>query len=77
MEFAIALVGFMRGGLAHVNVATSVMFGGMIGTSVADLAGTGSVLIPSMKEQKYPAPFAAALSATSSGIGLSYPPARR
>ena len=74
VEFAIALVGFMRGGLAHVNVATSVMFGGMIGTSVADLAGTGSVLIPSMKEQKYPAPFAAALSATSSGIGPLIPP---
>lgn len=74
VEFAVALVGFMRGGLAHVNVATSVMFGGMIGTSVADLAGTGSVLIPSMKEQRYPAPFAAALSASSSGIGPLIPP---
>ena len=74
VEFAVALVGFMRGGLAHVNVATSIMFGGMIGTSVADLAGTGSVLIPSMKEQRYPGTFAAALSASSSGIGPLIPP---
>src|SRR5690606_37706525 len=48
-QFAGAMFGWMRGGLAHVNVAVSVMFGGMIGTSVADLAGTGSVLIPKMK----------------------------
>lgn len=72
--FAAALVGHFRGGLAHVNVATSVLFGGMIGTSVADLAGTGSVIIPSMKERGYPAPFAAALSASSSGIGPLLPP---
>ena len=72
--FAAALVGHFRGGLAHVNVATSVLFGGMIGTSVADLAGTGSVIIPSMKERGYPGPFAAALSASSSGIGPLLPP---
>ena len=63
-DFAGALVGWMRGGLAHVNVAASVMFGGMIGTSVADLAGTGSVLIPKLKENNYPGPFAAALTAS-------------
>lgn len=74
IDFAVSLVGFMRGGLAHVNVATSVMFGGMIGTSVADLAATGSVIIPAMKEQKYPADFSAALSASSSGIGPLIPP---
>lgn len=73
-DFAGALVGWMRGGLAHVNVAASVMFGGMIGTSVADLAGTGSVLIPKLKENNYPGPFAAALTATSSGIGILIPP---
>lgn len=72
--FAAALVGHFRGGLAQVNIATSVLFGGMIGTSVADLAGTGSVIIPSMKERGYPAPFAAALSASSSGIGPLLPP---
>lgn len=74
VDFAVSLVGFMRGGLGHVNVVTSIMFGGMIGTSVADLAGTGSVIIPAMKEQKYPADFSAALSASSSGIGPLIPP---
>jgi tripartite ATP-independent transporter DctM subunit len=72
--FAAALVGHLRGGLAHVNVGTSVLFGGMIGTSVADLAGTGSVIIPEMKKRGYPADFSAALSASSSGIGPLIPP---
>lgn len=73
-QFAGAMFGWMRGGLAHVNVAVSVMFGGMIGTSVADLAGTGSVLIPKMKENGYPGPLSAAITATSSGIGVLLPP---
>ena len=73
-KFASALVGWMRGGLAHVNVAVSLMFGGMIGTSVADLAGTGSIIIPKMKENGYPGPFSAALTATSSGVGVLVPP---
>lgn len=72
--FGAALVGWMRGGLAHVNVASSLMFGGMIGTSVADLAGTGSVMIPKMKANGYPGPFSAALTATSSGVGVLIPP---
>ncbi|POF30947.1 TRAP transporter large permease [Roseibium marinum] len=72
--FAGALFGWMRGGLAHVNVGVSLMFGGMIGTSVADLAGTGSIVIPKMKSAGYPGPFAAALTATSSGIGVLVPP---
>jgi len=73
-DFAVALVGWMRGGLAHVDVLTSVLFGGMIGTSVADLAGTGSVTIPHLKKNGYPGPFAAAVTATSSGIGVLIPP---
>jgi TRAP-type uncharacterized transport system fused permease subunit len=72
--FAAAVVGWMRGGLAHVDIAVSVMFGGMIGTSVADLAGSASIIIPKMKQSGYPGPFAAALSATSSGIGILIPP---
>lgn len=72
--FARALVGPLPGGLAHVNVVTSLFFGGMIGTSVADLAGVGSVLIPEMKKNKYPGPFSAALTASSSGIGPLVPP---
>lgn len=73
-DFAVALVGWMRGGLAHVDVLTSILFGGMIGTSVADLAGTGSVTIPHLKKHGYPGPFAAAVTATSSGIGVLIPP---
>ena len=73
-EFARAVVGPLRGGLAQVNVLTSMFFGGMIGTSVADLAGVGSVVIPEMKKNGYPADFSVALTASSSGIGPVIPP---
>jgi tripartite ATP-independent transporter DctM subunit len=73
-DFGVALVGWLRGGLAHVDVIASVMFGGMIGTSVADLAGSGSVTIPKLKAHGYPGPFACAVTATSSGIGVLIPP---
>ncbi|MPZ87850.1 MAG: TRAP transporter large permease subunit [Nitriliruptorales bacterium] len=73
-RFARALVGFLPGGLGHVNVVTSMFFGGLIGTSVADLAGTGSIVIPAMKDDGYPADFACALTASSSGIGPMIPP---
>lgn len=73
-EFARALVGWLRGGLAQVNVLTSMFFGGMIGSSTADLAGTGSIVIPAMKENGYPANFSAALTASSAGIGPMIPP---
>ena len=73
-EFARSLVGWLRGGLAHVNVLTSMFFGGMIGSSTADLAGTGSIVIPAMKKNGYPASFSAALTASSAGIGPMIPP---
>lgn len=73
-EFARALVGSFRGGLAHVNVVTSMFFGGMIGSSTADLAGTGSIVIPEMRKNGYPADFSAALTASSAGIGPLIPP---
>ena len=73
-EFARALVGPLRGGLAHVNVVTSMFFGGMIGSSTADLAGTGSIVIPAMKKAGYPADFSAAITASSAGIGPMIPP---
>ena len=73
-DFARAIVGSLRGGLAHVNVMTSMFFGGMIGSSTADLAGTGSIVIPAMKDAKYPADFSAALTASSAGIGPMIPP---
>ncbi len=73
-EFARATVGWLRGGLAHVNVLTSMFFGGMIGSSTADLAGTGSIVIPAMKKNGYPADFSAAVTASSAGIGPMIPP---
>ncbi|MGE2716612.1 TRAP transporter large permease [Mycolicibacterium litorale] len=72
--FARSLFGPLPGGLAQVDVTTSLFFGGMVGTSVADLAGTGSTLIPQMKRHGYPAPYAAAVTASSSGIGPLIPP---
>lgn len=73
-EFARSLVGSLRGGLAHVNVVTSMFFGGMIGSSTADLAGTGSIVIPEMRKNGYSADFSAALTASSAGIGPMIPP---
>lgn len=73
-DFARSLVGPLRGGLAHVNVVTSMFFGGMIGSSSADLAGTGSIVIPAMKKAGYPADVSAAISASSAGIGPMIPP---
>ena len=73
-DFARALVGWARGGLAQVNVLTSMFFGGMIGSSTADLAGTGSILIPAMKKEGYSPSVAAAVSASSSGVGPLIPP---
>ena len=73
-EFARSIVGPLRGGLAHVNVVTSMFFGGMIGSSTADLAGTGSIVIPAMKANGYPADFSAAVTASSAGIGPLIPP---
>jgi tripartite ATP-independent transporter DctM subunit len=73
-NFAKALVGAMRGGLAQVNVLTSMFFGGMIGSSTADLAGTGSIVIPAMKKEGYSGPVAAAVTASSSGVGPMIPP---
>src|ERR687892_2393079 len=73
-DFASALVGWMRAGLAQVNVVTSMFFGGMIGSSTADLAGTGSIIIPAMKKAGYPADFSAAVTASSAGIGPMIPP---
>jgi tripartite ATP-independent transporter DctM subunit len=72
--FARSIFGSLPGGLAQVDVSTSLFFGGMVGTSVADLAGTGSTLIPQMKKHGYPGSYAAAVTASSSGIGPLIPP---
>lgn len=74
IKFANSSVGFIRGGLAHVNIATSMLFAGITGAAVADTSAVGSVLIPAMKEEGYDADFSAAVTASSSVIGVIIPP---
>jgi tripartite ATP-independent transporter DctM subunit len=72
--FAKALVGWMRGGLGHVNIGASVLFAGMSGAAVADAGGLGTVEIKAMKENGYDADFAVGITAASSTIGPLIPP---
>ncbi len=75
LRFCDALVGRFRGGLAQVNIVQSVIFAGMSGSAIADAAGTGRMMQAMMtKDGKYPASFAAALTAASSVIGPIIPP---
>lgn len=74
MNLAQALVGFMKGGLAHVNIVTSMFFGGMSGSAVADVSSIGAILIPGMTKKGYEAEFAAAVTSSSSSIGIIIPP---
>lgn len=74
IRFAMNLLGRLKGALAHVNVAVSMMFAGVSGSSTADSAGVGAILIPSMKREGYPASFAVAITAASSVIGIIIPP---
>src|SRR5206468_8355074 len=68
------LVGHLPGGLAHVSVLVSMLFAGISGSSTADAAGVGGVLIPAMKKQGYDAPFTVALTACASVMGVIIPP---
>jgi len=74
IDFASALIGFVRGGLAMVNVGVSMFFAEISGSAVADVAATGSVLIPAMKRKGYPARFAAALTSSSASLAIIIPP---
>ncbi|SIS77572.1 TRAP transporter large permease [Paracoccus saliphilus] len=74
IRFAQALVGWIRGGLAQTNVASSMLFGGISGTAVADAASIGGMMIPGMKKAGYPADFSAAVTAASSTVGPIIPP---
>lgn len=69
-----ACVGHFPGGLAHVNVLVSMLFAGISGSSTADAAGIGSLLIPAMKKQGYDASFSVAITACSSVMGVIIPP---
>jgi len=73
-EFALAIVGRLRGGLAHVNIIVSVIFSGMSGSAIADAAGPGIVSIRMMTKNGYSPEFAGALTAASSTIGPIIPP---
>jgi tripartite ATP-independent transporter DctM subunit len=73
-EFAAALVGHIRGGLAHVNVVASMIFAGMSGVAQADAAGLGVVEVNAMRKEGFEASFAAAVSAASAIIGPIIPP---
>ncbi len=73
-DFAVAAVGWMRGGLGHVNVVGSVIFAGMSGTAVADAGGLGTVEIKAMRDHGYDAKFAVGITAASATIGPIIPP---
>ncbi len=74
IAFASALLGFVRGGLAMVNIAASMFFAEISGSAVADVAALGSILIPAMKRKGYPTPFAAAVTSSSATIAVIIPP---
>lgn len=74
IAFASSLVGHIRGGLAHVNILTSLFFSEISGTATSDAAAIGSVMIPQMKKRGYPAAFAAAVTSTSATMAIIVPP---
>jgi TRAP-type C4-dicarboxylate transport system permease large subunit len=74
VEFSQAFMGHLRGGLAHVNILSSILFAGLSGSAVADTSALGSTLIPAMEKNGYSRRFAAAITAASSVIGPIIPP---
>lgn len=69
-----ALVGWIRGGLGHVNIVTSMFFAGISGSAIADTASLGPILIPAMIRESFPRAFSAAITAASSIVGPIIPP---
>lgn len=74
VAFAGVLIGFVRGGLSLVNILSSTFFGAISGSSVADTASIGSVLIPEMEKNGYPRPFATAVTVSGSVQAILIPP---
>ena len=74
LDLSRSIIGRLRGGLAQVNILTSMLFAGMNASVVADTATVGAILIPAMKKARYSAPFSAAITAVSSTIGGIIPP---
>jgi TRAP-type C4-dicarboxylate transport system permease large subunit len=73
-NFALALVGWFRGGLGHVNIVGSMVFAGMSGTAIGDAAGLGTVEIKAMKDHGYSSEFAVGVTAASATLGPIIPP---
>src|SRR6187401_2509403 len=73
-DFAVATCGWMKGGLAHVNIFGSVIFAGMSGTAIADAAGLGTIEIKAMKDHGYSTEFSVGVTAASSTLGPIIPP---
>ncbi len=74
INFVSAMVGFVRGGLAMVNIGVSLFFAEISGSAVADVAALGSILIPQMKKRGYSAPFSAAVTSSSASLAIIIPP---
>jgi tripartite ATP-independent transporter DctM subunit len=73
-DFAVAMAGWTRGGLAHVNILGSVIFAGMSGTAIADAAGLGTIEIKAMRDHGYSKEFAVGVTAASATLGPIIPP---
>lgn len=68
------MVGFLRGGLAYINIVSSMIFAGITGSAASDTSSVGAILIPAMIEKGYEKDFSVAVTATSSTIGVMIPP---
>jgi len=73
-DFALALVGWLKGGLGHVNIIGSVIFAGMSGTAIADAAGLGTIEIKAMRDKGYDLGFSVGVTAASATLGPIIPP---
>lgn len=74
MDFCVALVGFIRGGLAHVNIVQSMFFAEISGSAVADVAATGPIIMPAMIKRGYSREFTAAVTSSSASLAIIIPP---
>lgn len=74
INFVTALIGFVRGGLGMVNIGVSMVFAEISGSAVADVAATGTVLIPEMKRRGYSRTLAAAITSSSASLAIIIPP---
>ena len=74
INFVTAIIGFIRGGLAMVNIGVSLFFAEISGSAVADVAAMGSILIPQMKKRGYSKEFSAAVTSSSASLAIIIPP---